>query len=187
MSYFTIKYLHITGFMLMFSALVSVFIADLRLRRTPAIHAVHEAARYIAVFQNRVFLPGALLAGVSGVVMTLQIRFGFFGSPWLTAMWLFFIIQVVEINTFGRAHFTRMLAYSGGALKSGVISDNFRREQRRMLPNALRSFDLPLFFLTLASGEYRFQSWGEIALWAIAALLIGLGIFVYTRRAGWSI
>lgn len=182
MSYFFLKFIHIVGFILLGGGLIGVFTADLRSRQIHDIKIIAEACRYVAIFYDGVVVPGAVLVGVSGLLLTLKIKFGFLGSPWLAGMWMLFVFEFIEGNTITRIHFRRMLRLSRDALTRGIITEGLRLEQAKRLPTFTHFLDLPLFLLIVTFGGLRPSSWGFVAAGVILAVSVGAMLaFILTR------
>lgn len=173
MSYSVFKFIHIIGFILLGGGLIAVFMADLRSRQTHDIKIIAEACRYVALFYDGIVVPGAVLAGLSGLMLTLNLKSGFFRLPWQTGMWTLFVFEFAEGNTVTRIHFRRMLKLSREALARGAVTEGFRREQARKLPTFTHFLDLPLFFLIVSFGGLRPSTWIFMITGIILALAIG--------------
>lgn len=176
--YSIIKTIHITGFILLGGGLIGVFAADLRSRQKNDIVIFAEACRFVAILYDGVVVPGAILAGFSGLGLILKMNAGFFEFPWLTGMWALFAFEFVEGNTITRIHFRRMLRLSGDALAQGNMTPELKKEQARRLPAFTHYLDLPLFFLIVSFGGLRPLSWNAIALGVMLALAAGTALYV---------
>jgi Predicted integral membrane protein (DUF2269) len=78
---------HIAGFILLGGGLLAVFVSELRAHTTDDVHVFAEAAWYTAIFYDALALPGALLVGLSGLLLIFELGLGFFEEPWLVGMW----------------------------------------------------------------------------------------------------
>ncbi len=173
-----IKFFHIIGFVLLGGGLIGVFISDLRSRQKKDIVIFAEACGYVAIFYDGIVVPGAILLGVSGLLLTIKMNSGFFELPWLTGMWALFAFEFIEGNTITRIHFRRMLRLSRDALARGDITSELKEEQARRLPTFTHYLDLPLFFLIVSFGGLRPLSWNAIALGIMLALAAGTVLYV---------
>jgi uncharacterized membrane protein len=173
-SYLILKFLHLVGFILIGSGLVGVFVADLRSRQTRDVRLVAEACRYVAIFYDGVVVPGAVLAGLSGLALTLNLNLGFFQAPWLTGMWMLFVFEFVEGNTVTRIHFRRMLRLSRAALSDGAITTALRKEMERTLPTFTHYLDLPFFLMIVSLGGLRPSTWSYVAVGSLLALVVAV-------------
>lgn len=176
MSYSILRFAHIIGFILLGGGLIGVFVADLRSRRASEVKAVAEACQYVSSFYDGFVVTGAVLAGVSGLLLTLKAGLGFFQSPWQTGMWTLFVFEFAEGNTITRIHFRRMLRLSKEALANGELTGRFLYERSRKLPTFTHFLDLPLFFLIVSFGALRPAAWGSVFLWALLAVIAGTAL-----------
>lgn len=183
MTYPILKLLHMVGYILIGAGLVSVFIADSRFHQTRNVRIMAEACRYVAIFYDGVVFPGAILAGVSGVILTLNLNFGFFEFPWLTGMWVLFAFEFVEGNTITRIHFRRTLRLSRAALREGGISAELEEEMRRKLPRFTHYLDLPLFLVIVSLGGLRLPTWDHFVLGTLLALVVAIALTLSLRQA----
>jgi uncharacterized membrane protein len=182
-TYSILRLLHIVGYILIGAGLIGVFIADLRSRQTRNVRLVAEAIRYVAIFYNGVVFPGAILVGVSGVMLTLALDLGFFQFPWLTGMWALFAFEFVEGNTITRNHFGRMLGLSRAALKEGGVTARLEEEMRRKLPRFTHYLDLPLFLVIVSLGALRPSTWDHFVLGILLAVMLAIVLTLSLRYA----
>lgn len=186
MGYLALKFLHIVGFVLIGGGLVGVFLADLRSRQTRDIRLVAEACRYVAIFYDGVVVPGAILAGLSGLLLTPGLGVGFFQLPWLTGMWVLFLFEFVEGNTITRIHFRRMLRLSRAALTHGGITRALQDEMGRALPTFTHYLDLPLFLVIVSLGALRPPTWSHFSLGVPLALGVAVAFTLgFPRISRW--
>lgn len=116
------------------------------------------------------------------MMMTIQLKSGFFELPWLTGMWALFVFEFVEGNTITRVHFRRMLNLSKEALARGIMTEGLRHEQSKGLPTFTHFLDLPLFFLIVTLGGLRPSTWDFIIVGIAAGVVAGaLLMLVFTR------
>lgn len=183
MSYPLFRLVHIFGFIILGGGLIGVFVADLRTRQSRDIRIIAEACRYVAILYDGVVVPGAILAGLSGLLMTLESGAGFFDPPWLTGMWALFLFELVEGNTITRLHFRRMLRMSKDALAKGTVTGDLLEEQNRRLPSFTHFLDLPLFFLIVTFGGLRPSSWAFIIVGVLSGVVLGAVLYLVFTRA----
>jgi uncharacterized membrane protein len=87
MDYYTLlKFGHIVGFILLGGGLLAVFISELQAYRTTDMKVFAEASRYTAIFYDSLVISGALLVGISGLFLILELGLGFFAEPWVVGM-----------------------------------------------------------------------------------------------------
>jgi Predicted integral membrane protein (DUF2269) len=79
--YLLLRLGHIAGFILLGGGLLAVFVSELRAHTTDEVHVFTEAAWYTAIFYDALVLPGALLVGLSGLLLILSSASGFSKSP----------------------------------------------------------------------------------------------------------
>lgn len=182
MSYLILRFLHIVGFILLGGGLVAVFLADFRSRQTRDIRLVAEGVSYVAMFYDGVVVPGAILVGLSGLIMTLTSGFGFFGMPWLTGMWILFAFEFVEGNTITRLSFRRTLKLSRAALERGGITPELLGEMGKPISRFTHYLDLPLFFLIVSLGGLRPSTWNHFAVGIALAVLLALALMITLSR-----
>jgi len=101
--YLLLRLGHIAGFILLGGGLLAVFVSELRAHTTGDVHVFAEAASYTAIFYDALALPGALLVGLSGLLLIFELGLGFFEEPWLVGMWGLFLFEFVEGNTITRS------------------------------------------------------------------------------------
>jgi len=176
MDYYTLlKFGHIIGFILLGGGLLAVFISELQAYRTTDMKVFAEAARYTAVFYDSLVISGALLVGISGFFLILELGLGFFEEPWVVAMWGLFLFEFVEGNTVTRIQFRKTLRQSHNARERGAsLTDDVRVEARSLLNQIVHFLDIPLFTVIVYCGTVRPDSWAHV-LTAIA-----IGLFVAT-------
>jgi uncharacterized membrane protein len=162
---------HIVGAILLGGGLLAVFISELRAYRTDDVRVFAEAAWYTATFYDRLVVPGALLLGVSGPLLTLELGLGWFEEPWLVGMWGLFLFEVIEGNTVTRVQFRRALRRSQAALPMGDLTPELRAEARSLLGQVTHFLDLPLFLVIVWCGVVKPGSWSEVATAVVAALV----------------
>ncbi len=186
MDYYTLlKLAHIVGFILLGAGLLAVFISELRAYRTRDIRVFAEAAWYTAVFYDALTLPGAVLAGLSGVLLILVLGLPLFSEPWLVGMWGLFLFEFIEGNTVTRIQFRRTLRKSVKAVQLGELSDEVRNEARTLLGQITHFLDVPLFLVIVHCGAVRPGSWGHLVTAIIAAVAAAMVLtFVIPRLAG---
>ena len=161
---------HVVGAILLGGGLLAVFISELRAWRTDEVRVFAEAAWYTATFYDGLVVPGALLLGISGLLLTHQLGLGWLDEPWLAGMWGLFLFEVVEGNTVTRAQFRRALRRSQAALPTGDLTPEVRADARSLLGQVTHFLDLPLFLVIVWCGVVRPGTWSEV----IAAVVVAL-------------
>ncbi|MDP6707512.1 MAG: DUF2269 family protein [Alphaproteobacteria bacterium] len=176
MDYYTLLRLgHIAGFILLGGGLLAVFVSEWRAHRTNDLRVFAEAARYTAIFYDSLAVPGAVLLGLSGLLLIVELDLGFFDEPWLTGMWALFLFEFVEGNTVTRIQFRRTLARSEKALEDKrSLTSEVRREARGMLGILTHFLDVPLFSVIVYCGAVRPDTWTHV----IAAILVAVAAAV---------
>lgn len=98
MTFNFLKFFHIIGLVLIGGGLIGVWLSDLRSRQMKEPVLFAEATRNIAIFYDRVVVPGALLLLFSGAWLTVKFYGGwdFFQLPWLAGMIFLFAFEFVE-------------------------------------------------------------------------------------------
>ncbi len=136
----------------------------------------------MAIFYDGVVVPGALLAGLSGLILALKLNLGFLQIPWLMGMWVLFVFEFVEGNTITRIHFRKMLRLSRAALSSGGLTAELQEEMERKLPTFTHFLDLPLFLLIVSLGGLRPATWSHSVLGVLLALVIAFALTLSLPR-----
>ncbi len=169
--YILLKFGHIVGFILLGGGLLAVFISEFQAYRTADLKVFAEAARYTAIFYDSLAVPGALLVGLSGFFLILELGLGFFEAPWLVGMWGLFLFEFIEGNTVTRFQFRRTLSRSREALRRGdPLTDAVRDEARSRLSQIVHFLDIPLFTVIVYFGTVRPDSWAH----ALGTMLVGV-------------
>ncbi len=185
-SYMLLRLAHILGFILLGGGLLAVFISELRAYRTTDVVVFAEAAWYTAVFYDALALPGALLVGLSGLLLVIELGMGFFEAPWLVGMWALFLFEFVEGNTVTRVQFRRTIRESRVARERGALTETVRAEARTLLGRAAHFLDIPLFLVIVYCGAMRPESWSvvivAVGVALAAALLLTLAVPRLARR-----
>jgi uncharacterized membrane protein len=169
--YTVLRFSHIVGFILLGGGLLAVFVSELRAYRTRDIHIFAEAAWYTATFYDGLVLPGAIVVGLSGLFLTLDLGLGFFAEPWLVGMWGLFLFELIEGNTVTRVQFRRTLRRSRLALQSGELTTEHREEARTLLGQVTHFLDVPLFLVIVYCGAMRPGTWSHVLLAIVVALV----------------
>jgi uncharacterized membrane protein len=176
-TYWLLRFAHIVGFILLGSGLLAVFVSEARAYRTEDVHRFAEAAWYTATFYDTLAVPGALLVGLSGLLMSLELKLDLLAEPWLVGMWSLFLFELIEGNTVTRLQFRRTLRRSRAALAAGKLSGEDRAEARTRLGQITHFLDLPLFLVIVYCGAMRPGSWTQV-LTAVAAALVAAAILM---------
>lgn len=177
--YLLLRLVHIVGFVFLGGGLLAVFVSEVRAYRTGDVSRFAEAAWYTATFYDALVVPGAVLVGLSGVALVVELELGFFAEPWLVGMWGLFLFEFVEGNTVTRRQFRRTLIYSRVALKSGRLTDQDRAEARTLLGQITHFLDVPIFLVIVYCGAMRPDSSSHV-LAAIAAALVATVVLTAT-------
>jgi len=173
---------HVVGAILLGGGLLAVFISELRAYRTDDVRVFAEAAWYTATFYDGLVVPGALLLGISGVLLTLELGLGWFDEPWLAGMWGLFLFEVVEGNTVTRVQFRRALRRSRAALPTGDLAPEVRAEARSLLGQVTHFLDLPLFLGIVWCGVVKPANWSEVVIAVVAAVVAAAGLTAAVPR-----
>ncbi len=187
-TYTLLKFAHIIGFIVLGAGLLSMFISEWRAHATHDVNVFAEAARYTLIFRNSLIMPGAITITVSGIYLILYLDLGFFSEPWVVGMWGLFVLEAIEGNTFARMNNRRSLRRARQAVDDGALTPQVRREAHRV-PGVFAHFlDLPMFLVMVYCGTVRPESWTEIAIGVVIALLVA-GVLAATvpglyRRSG---
>jgi uncharacterized membrane protein len=173
--YSALRLAHMVGFILLGGGLLAVFVSELRAYRTADAYRFAEAAWYTATFYDALVLPGAVVVGFSGLLLTVELGLGLFGAPWLVGMWGLFLFELIEGNTITRRQFQRTLRRSRAALQSGQLSREDREDARTWLGQITHFLDGPIFLAIVYYGAVRPNDWAQV-LAALAAALVATGI-----------
>ena len=166
---------HFLGFIVLGGGLLAVFVSELRAYRSADVHRFAEAAWYTAMFYDALVLPGAVIVGLSGVLLILELGLGLFSEPWLVGMWSLFLFEFIEGNTITRRQFQRTLRRSRAVLETGQLSAPDRAEARTTLGRLTHFLDLPLFLVIVHYGAIRPDGWAHV-LAALAVALVAIMI-----------
>ncbi len=186
--YIFLLYSHILGFILLGGGLAAVFVSELRAYRAREVHVFVEAARYTAIQYDTLVLPGALVAGSSGLFLILELELGFFQEPWVVGMWGLFIFEFLEGNIFTRIQFRRTLRESVKLLEHGRLTEEARDDARTTIGLIVHFLDLPLFAVIVYCGVVRPETWGELGLAIGVAVVVAAILTVFVPRlARWDL
>jgi uncharacterized membrane protein len=174
--YLLLRLAHILGFILLGGGLLAVFVSELRAYRTTDVHRFAEAAWYTATFYDALAVPGAVLVGLSGLLLTLKLGLDFLGEPWLVGMWGLFLFELIEGNTVTRLEFRRTLRRSRDALAAGRLSPHDREAARTALGRITHFLDVPLFLVIVYCGAMRPGSWAHVLAAVAAALVVSAAL-----------
>ena len=170
--YLLLRLVHIVGFITLGGGLLAVFVSELRAYRTEDVNRFAEAAPGTRrPFYDGLVLPGAVLVGLSGLLLILELGLGFFTEPWLVGMWGLFLFEVVEGNTITRVQFQRALRRSREALATGRLTAPDREEARTLLGRITHFLDVPLFLVIVYCGTMRPDRWAHV----LTAIAVALG------------
>ena len=176
MDYFALKLLHLVGVILLSAGIIAAFFTDRRARRSQSVFAIAEACRYERQFGLSLVFPGALLLGVSGILLVLTFDLGFFGTPWITGMWMLFVFEFIEGNTITFSHGRHRLSLAEAAEALGYVTPELQRELGRNLAAFTRFLDLTLGGLMISLGVFRPSSWSFFAVGV--ALSVGVALLL---------
>ena len=184
MDYYTVlKFGHIVGFILLGGGLLAVFISELQAYRTTDMKVFAEASRYTAIFYDSLVISGALLVGVSGLFLILELGLGFFEEPWVVGMWGLFLFEFIEGNTVTRTQFRKTLRRSREALaRGGPLTDDIRDEARSLLNQIVHFLDIPLFTVIVYCGTVRPDNWSHVLVAIMLALIVAFVLIVAVPR-----
>jgi uncharacterized membrane protein len=182
--YLLLKLGHIAGFILLGGGLLAVFISELRAHTTDDVHVFAEAAWYTAIFYDALVVPGALLVGLSGLLLIFELGLGFFEEPWLVGMWGLFLFEFVEGNTITRIEYRRTLRQSRKALAEGHLTPELRNQARNIFGQFTHFLDVPLFAVIVYCGAMRPTASGHVIVAILIAVALAAAVtFVVPRLA----
>jgi hypothetical protein len=186
MTYLVLRYVHLLGLTLMGAGLIGVWYADLRSRQVRDLNLplFGELVRQIAVFYDGLVVPGALLLLGSGVWLTIAVYGGwaFLGQPWLAGMVALFAFEFIEGNTITRLYFMRLRRLTKAALQHGSVSRELETARREHLPTFTHFLDLPLFFVIVALGAMRPNTWTLFLAGTVLAVVAATVLTVVIPR-----
>lgn len=177
-----LRFLHLVGVIALGAGLVGAFITELRVRRTERLDTLREALHYQGIFAVGLVFPGAVVVGLSGVLMVIELGIGFFGAPWLTGMWLLFAFEFIEGNTLTRTHGLRVRRELEGALDAGALTSGLRDSLQSRLGTFGLCLDLPLGLVMISLGTMRPSSWNHFAIATALALVAALVLTALVLR-----
>lgn len=171
--YSLLKLGHILGFILLGGGLLAVFMSELQAYRTSEIQTFAEASRYTAIFYDSFVISGAVLVGVSGFFLILDLGLGFFEEPWIVGMWGLFLFEFIEGNTITRIQFRKTLRRSQEALEDGRdLTDELREDARGLINQITHFLDIPLFIVIVYCGSIRPDSWADVGIAIVLAVMV---------------
>ena len=176
MDHFALRLLHLVGLILLSAGIIAAFFTDRRARSSSSVFAIAEACRYERQFGLSLVFPGALLLGVSGILLVLTFDLGFFGTPWITGMWMLFVFEFIEGNTITFSHGRHRLSLAEAAEALGYVTPELQRELGRNLAAFTRFLDLTLGGLMISLGVFRPSSWSFFAVGV--ALSVGVALLL---------
>lgn len=165
-----LRFFHVLGVVLLGGGLLGVWVADLRSRFARSVFVLAEACHYEMLFYYGLVFPGALLVGLSGLLLILELGLGFFAAPWLTGMWVLFLAEFVEGNSITHWHLRRMRERATRARLLGQPTEELREQMGRRLGSFTHFLDLPLFLVIVFLGTTRPGSWSVV----VAALAVAV-------------
>lgn len=185
MTYLVLRYVHLLGLTLMGAGLIGVWYADLRARQVPErLPLFAESIRQIAVFYDGLVVPGALLLLGSGAWLTITVYGGwaFLGQPWLAGMIALFAFEFIEGNTITRLYFMRLRRLTRAALEQGSATRELAAARQERLPTFTHFLDLPIFFLIVALGAIRPDTWSLFLVGAVLAVAAAAALALAVPR-----
>jgi hypothetical protein len=172
-TYPVLKFVHLLGLTLMGAGLIGVWYADLRSRQVQGLPVFAEAVRTIAVLYDGLVVPGALLLLGSGtwLIVTVYGGWAFLGMPWLSGMVGLFAFEFIEGNTITRRYFMRLRRLTTEAVRLGKVTAELAEARRHHLPTFTHFLDIPIFFVIVALGAMRPNTWTLFAAGTLLALV----------------
>ncbi len=190
MAYTLLKLAHVSGAILIGGGLIAVWLSDLRSRQVRELPRFAEAVRNIAVFYDGVVVPGAILLLVSGTWLLVEFfgGWGFTKIPWLAGMVVLFAFEFIEGNTITRLYFTRLRRLTNEAQKISGFTPELERARAERVATFAHFLDLPIFFLIVALGVMRPDTWALFITGAAVSLALATALTIYLPRLyPWSI
>ena len=172
-TYPILRFVHLLGLTLMGAGLIGVWYADLRSRQVRDLPLFAESIRQIAVFYDGLVVPGALLLLGSGtwLIVTVYGGWAFLGMPWLAGMVALFTFEFIEGNTITRLYFLRLRRLARAALVQGSTTRELETARQEHLPTFTHFLDLPIFFIIVALGAMRPNTWALSLVGTILAVV----------------
>ena len=173
--YSALRLAHMVGFIALGGGLLAVFVSELRAYRADDAYRFAEAAWYNETFYDALVLPGAVIVGLSGFLLVIELGLGFLSEPWLVGMWGLFLFEFIEGNTITRRQFRRTLRRSRAVLQTGELTTEDREDARTWLGQVTHFLDVPLFLAIIYYGAIRPDDWAHV-LAAVAVGLVAAGV-----------
>ena len=142
-----------------------------------------EASRYTAIFYDALVVSGALLVGLSGFFLIIELGLGLFTEPWIVGMWGLFLFEFIEGNAVTRIQFRKTLRRSRKALaRGGPLTDDVREQSRSLLNQITHFLDIPLFTVIVYCGTVRTDTWTHVLIAIAMGLLAATILTVLVPR-----
>jgi len=172
-TYPILKLVHLLGLTLMGEGLIGVWYADFRSRQVRELPVFAEAVRNIAVLDDGLVVPGALLLLGSGtwLIVTVYGGWAFLGMPWLSGMVALFAFEFIEGNTITRLYFIRLRRITREAVQQRTVTAELTEARREQVPTFTHFLDIPILFVIVALGAMRPTTWTLFVIGTALALL----------------
>jgi uncharacterized membrane protein YecN with MAPEG domain len=95
----------------------------------------------------------------------------FLGMPWLTGMVALFAFEFIEGNTITRLYFMRLRRLTREAVQHGKVTAELEDARRQHVPTFTHFLDIPIFFVIVALGAMRPDTWTLFATGMMLALV----------------
>jgi uncharacterized membrane protein YecN with MAPEG domain len=114
------------------------------------------------------------------VTITVYGGWAFLRQRWLAGMVPLFAFEFIEGNTITRLYFMRLRRLTKVALEQGSVTRELETARREHLPTFTHFLDLPIFFVIVALGAMRPNTWTlfviGMALAVVAATVLAVVI-----------
>jgi uncharacterized membrane protein len=175
-TYTLLKFIHIMGFVLIFSGVFAIFLSEWQSHTTHDIRVFAEAARYNLIFRNCLIAPGSIIITITGIFLVLELDIGFFDEPWLVGMWGLFAFEFIEANVVARRHNRQTLKCARRALEAGALTPELRREAHGALGIFTHFLDIPITVVMVWCGVARPDGWTGIAIGVAIAVALAVAL-----------
>jgi hypothetical protein len=123
------------------------------------------------------------------LIVTVYGGWAFLGMPWLTGMVALFAFEFIEGNTITRLYFMRLRRLTREAVERGKVTPELEDARRQHVPTFTHFLDIPIFFVIVALGAMRPNSWTLFATGTMLALVAAAVLTfaiprLYPLRAG---
>ena len=175
-TYTLLKFIHIMGFVLIFSGVFAIFFSEWQSHTTHDVRVFAEAARYNLIFRNCLIAPGSIIITITGIFLVLELDMGFFDEPWLVGMWGLFAFEFIEANVVARRHNRQTLKCARRALDAGALTPELRREAHGPVGIFTHFLDIPITVVMVWCGVTRPDGWTEIAIGVAIAVALAVAL-----------